>query len=275
VQHLADAGIVAFDEPDRALRALGLLVAHSTARARPQRGSVTVATFDWNVHVEPSTKVVSEDRCHAILMDAGLPVAPGKLAIDAAAALPIAHQIGLPVALKCISPQVTQRAAAGLLAIDLRSADEVLAHYRRLEDRARAREIVLDGIYVQQMQRGGIELSASVFRDPIFGTMVSCASGGGMATLMDDGVMARAPVTEAVAADMVERLRCRASASDAQGRFDIAAPAAFIARLSLLGASAPWRGFTFQVNPVNWTRSGVVAVDALLVIVDPTLVAQQ
>jgi hypothetical protein len=73
-------------------------------------------------------------------------------------------------------------------------------------------------------------------------------------------------VTEAVAVDMVQRLRCRGAALDAQVLLDAAAPAAFIARLSLLGASAPWRKFTFEINPIKWTRAGVVAIDGLLVI---------
>jgi len=170
------------------------------------------------------------------------------------------------VALKGISPMVTHRGAAGLLAVDLRSAAAVLSSFRRLEDRARAMDIALDGIYVQKMQRGDVELLVSVFRDPIFGTMISCGSGGGLAELLDDVVTARAPVTEAVALDMIERLRCRGAARDEQGLLDAAAPAAFVARLSQLGASAPWPGFTFEVNPIKWTRAGVMAVDALLVI---------
>jgi acetate---CoA ligase (ADP-forming) len=266
VARLATAGIVVFAEPDRALRALERLVEHNEALARPPRGDVGAVPFDWDTHVEPGTTVVTEDRCHAILIDAGLPVAPGRLAIDAAAALPIAHQIGLPVALKGISPRLTDCAAAGLLAIDLRSTEDVLAGFRRLEDRARAKDITLDGIYVQKMLRDGVELRVSVFRDPIFGSMVSCGSGGVLGELIDDVLTARAPVTEAYATDMIERLRCRGAARDAQGLFDAMAPAAFVARLSQLGASAPWRRFTFDVNPVRWTRGGVVAAGGLLVI---------
>ena len=239
-----------------------------TARCLRDRGRAAAVAMPsaWELHVEPGMTVVTEDLCHTIMIDAGLPVAPGRLAIDAAAALPIAHEIGFPVALKAISSKVTHRAAAGLLAIDLRNAEEVLANFRRLEDRARANDIVLDGIYVQKMQRGGVELLVSVFRDPVFGTMVSCGGSGGLAELIDDVVTARAPVTEAVAVDMVERLRCRGAARDGQGLLDAAAPAAFIARLSQLGASAPWRKFTFEINPIKWTRAGVVAVDGLLVI---------
>ena len=178
VARLAAVGIVAFDEPDRGLRALGRLVAHGEALSRPRpRRRRCDAIRRGKSHVEPGTNVVTEDRCRAILIDAGLPVTPGQLAIDAAAALPIAHEIGFPVALKAISPKVTHRVAAGLLAIELRNAEEVVANFRRLEDRARANDIVLDGIYVQKMPRGGVELLVSVSRDPVFGTIVSCGGG--------------------------------------------------------------------------------------------------
>jgi acetyltransferase len=264
VERLAAAGIVAFGDTDRALRALGRLAAHGEVLARPRRAAAVAMPYAWELHVEPGMTVVTEDLCRAILIDAGLPVTPGRLAIDAAAALPIAHEIGFPVALKAISPKVTHRVAAGLLAIELRNAEEVVANFRRLEDRARANDIVLDGIYVQKMPRGGVELLVSVSRDPVFGTIVSC--GGGPAALIDDVVTARAPVTVAVAAGMVERLRCRAPARDGQGLLDVTAPAAFIARLSQLGACAPWQTFSFEINPIKWTRAGVVAVDGLLVI---------
>jgi hypothetical protein len=58
----------------------------------------------------------------------------------------------------------------------------------------------------------------------------------------------------------------RGHAKDEQGLLDAAPAAAFVARLSRLGASAPWRRFTFEVNPIKWRRDGVVAVDGLLIV---------
>ncbi len=87
-----------------------------------------------------------------------------------------------------------------------------------------------------------------------------------MTELLDDVVTARAPVDETVAAEMIGRLRSAARARDTQGPLDRAAPAAFVAALSRLGAGAPWPRFTFEMNPIRWNRHGVVAVDGLLVI---------
>ena len=195
-----------------------------------------------------------------------MPIAAGELATDEAAALRIAEAVGLPVALKGISPQVTHRAAAGLLAVDLRTRDEVAAAYRRLIERANETAVKLDGIYVQKMHRGGTELLVSAFRDPIFGLVVSVGSGGGLTELIKDIVIERAPVDEAIAGSMIARLRIRHHARDERGDVPIGPAAAFIAKFSELAATAPWSRFIFEVNPIKWTRDAAVAVDGLLIV---------
>jgi acetate---CoA ligase (ADP-forming) len=263
----AEQGVATFDEPDRALRALGRIAAFGVAQDRPTTPpDLTPLAFDWATQVHDGDSVISEDRCHTLLRKAGLPVAAGALATDEASAQRIACEIGLPVVMKGIAAAVTHRAAAGLLAVDLRTEREVADAFRRLQRRADAIGVMLDGVYVQKLARGGVELLVSVFRDPMFGTLISVGSGGGMTELIDDVVTERAPVSEAVAASMISRLRLHGHAKDEQGPLDAAAAASFISQLSRLGAGAPWARFTFEVNPIKWSRAGVVAVDGLLIV---------
>jgi acyl-CoA synthetase (NDP forming) len=265
----AEQGVATFDEPDRALRALGRIAAFGATQDRPATPrDLEPLAFDWAAEVPAGAGVVSEDRCHALLRKAGLTVAPGELATDEASALRIARAIGLPVVMKGIAAAVTHRAAAGLLAVDLRTERDVSDAFNHLQTRAGAIGVVLDGVYVQQLARGGVELLVSVFRDAMFGTLISVGSGGGMTELIDDVVTERAPVSEAVAASMIARLRLSSHARDEQGPLDVTEAAAFVARLSRLGAGTPWTRFTFEVNPVKWSRTGVVAVDGLLIVED-------
>jgi hypothetical protein len=122
--------------------------------------------------------------------------------------------------------------------------------------------VALDGLYVQRMQRGGLEVLVSAFRDPVFGPVVSVGAGGALTEALDDVALARAPLDAAGVAALLGRLRLMKRAS---GR-PVAPLADFVARFSQLAASAPWRRFVFEVNPVAWSADGVVALDGLLVI---------
>jgi acetyltransferase len=266
---LAQHGIYTFVEAARGITALSRLAVHGAASMRPENTRrVVVSTVNWTafVAVDDTAAVVTEDRCHRILAAAGLPVAAGELATDEAGALRAAASIGFPVVLKGISGKVTHRAKAGLLAVDLRSADDVVAAFRRLAARATELGDTLDGVYVQKMHRGGAELLVTAFRDPLFGTMVSCGSGGGLTELIDDVVTERAPVSEALAAFVLGRLRSRRYAADTKGLLPPDRAAAFIARFSELAAAAPWERFVFELNPVLWTRDSAIAVDGLLIV---------
>lgn len=224
--------------------------------------------FDWSafVSVDDTETVVPEYQGHRILKAAGLPVAAGELATDEANAVRIAKSIGLPVVLKGISTVVTHRAKAGLVAIDLRSEEDVRSAFRRLTARALALSIRMEGVYVQKLHKGGTELLVTAFRDALFGTMVSCGSGGVLTELLDDVVTERAPVSEELAAYMLERLRSRRHACDTEGALPIDHAAAFVARFSELASTAPWKRFIFEVNPVLWRREAAVALDGLLIV---------
>jgi acetate---CoA ligase (ADP-forming) len=273
-ERLAARGIYSFLDPVRGVQAIARLAAQGVAaaaarpprRAQPEPGGLTA--FDWRAHVsDPSGHlVVPEDRCHRILAAAGLPVAVARMVRDEAAAVAAAEALGLPVVVKGISPSITHRAAAGLLAVDLRSGAEVAAACRRLQARARKLEAELEGLYVQKLYSGGTELLLAAFRDPMFGVMVSCGSGGGLTELIDDVVTERAPVDRRFAASMLDRLRIRSHAVDDRGPLGTEPVAAFLARFSELAMTAPWHRFVFEVNPVKWTRDAVVAVDGLLII---------
>ncbi|HYM71331.1 MAG TPA: acetate--CoA ligase family protein, partial [bacterium] len=253
ITRLAERGICAFAEPARAVRALSRLVARDRAAVRPSsREGAAPIQIDWAayVHDRHAPFVIPEHRCHAILAAAGLPVAAGALARDEAGALQAADTVGLPVVLKGISPQVTHRAAAGLLAVDLRTHAEIVAAFRQLTARARDLSVPLDGIYVQRMQKDGVELLVSAFRDPLFGTMVACGSGGGFTEMIDDVVTRRAPIDQAAATEILTQLRIFPRAGEGGETVDVAGAADFVARFSRLAAGAPWRRFVFEVNPV-------------------------
>jgi acetate---CoA ligase (ADP-forming) len=266
---LAARSIYTFIEPADAVRAIGRLAVPSKVAARRGHGAgLLPRSFDWASLVTDARPnlVISEHHCHAIMRAAGLPVAAGSLATDEKSAVSIAAAAGYPVALKGISDAVTHRAAAGLVLLDRKDSEEVVTGFRRMRERAQELSVRLDGVYVQRMHGGGTELLVAAFRDPLFGTMISCGCGGILAELIDDVITERAPVDIATASRMINRLRVRRHARDRAGELSIDLPAAFVARFSELAVRAPWRRFVLEANPVKWTRDSAVAVDGLLII---------
>jgi acetate---CoA ligase (ADP-forming) len=265
-------GVHSFMEYARAIATLGRLAQRHVQANDPRMSERAAPTaFDWSAHVPHAAPgaVISEHACHALLKAAGLPVAAGQLALSEGEAVGMAQAVGLPVAMKGISPAVTHRAAAGLLALGVGSPDDVRKSYRRLRADAAAAGIDLDGIYVQHMVDGGIEVLVSAFRDPVFGPMVSVGAGGVFTEMIDDVTFERAPVGETAALAMIGRLRLAAGAARLKAPPDQRLLAQFVARFSQLAAGAPYRQFVLEVNPVKWSADHVTAVDGLLLIEQP------
>jgi acyl-CoA synthetase (NDP forming) len=262
-------GFFVFTEFDRAINAIARLAGFRRERERAlQRPPAAASTpFDWSAQIAAPAagQIVPEHACHRILTAAGLPVAEGRFARSEREALRAARDLGFPLAMKGIAGGITHRARIGLVALDLRSKDEVRAQFAAQSARAAAAGVPLKGVYLQAMAPAGMDVLVSAFRDPAFGVMVSCGAGGGLAELIDDLALARAPLTEAAARALLERLRVVKVAGGA----DLRPLAQFVADFSQLAAAAPWAGFTLEVNPVRWHADGVVALDGLLIIEKP------
>jgi acetyltransferase len=272
LERLPARGVFVFPEPAHAARALRQLVRYRANLSRPPRPEgVERPSFAWSAFVRdpaPGT-VVSEPECHRILAAAGLPVAAGRLVRSPEEAALAAASLGYPVALKGISSAVTHRAAAGLLALHLASDEAVRAAGAALTDRAKTSGVSLDGLYVQHMVPGGIEILVSAFRDEQFGVMVACGAGGNLTEALDDVTLERAPVNEELALHMLRQLRSMRHLQRWEGAADPRAASEFVARFSKLAATALWRRFVLEVNPLKWNRDGVVAVDGLLLVEQP------
>lgn len=267
---LLDAGVYALPEITRAAGVIARAWRYRAAtEAAPSLPAPPATPFDWLRHVPHAHagQVVAEHDCHRLLAAAGFAVAPGALATSEEMVAACASKVGYPVVMKGISPSVTHRAAAGLVALDLRSEAEARDAYRTLVGRATASGTKLDGVLIQHMVKGGREFLVSAFVDPVFGTMISCGAGGTETEALDDVAIARAPIHAASALRLLRKLRMVRRAKIADG--DLMPLADYVSRFSRLAAGAPWQRFTFEINPVKQRGEEVVAVDGLLVIEEP------
>jgi acetyltransferase len=267
---LARSGFMAFTEHSRAIRVAGVLARHAADlrhRIRRLPDSFSPPDFAWDRFVTaPGKQVVSENVASAILEEAGLAVARGRIATTAEDAALAATEVGFPVAIKGISAQVTHRAAAGLVALSIDTPEAVRKTFEMFIGRAKNIGATLDGVWVQHMFGGPAELLVTAFRDAEFGVMVGCGMGGGMTEVIDDVTFTRAPIDANGAFDLLGELRTARRLPELLSERRRRLAADFVARFSALAATAPWPCFTFEVNPLKIGDAGVAAVDALLLI---------
>ena len=241
---LAARGIYTFTEHARAVRALGHLVHYAEDLRHAIRKSPDAPpAFRWNDHVTPAMAAVgvaTESVVAGILEAAGLPVARGRIATTADEAIRAAQDVGFPVAIKAISPAITHRAAAGLVALYVDTPEAVARTDAAFRARAAALGAHLDGLWIQHMFQGERELIVTALRDAEFGVIVGVGIGGGMTEVIDDIVLARAPIGHAGARDMLKRLKTVNRLPAYLSERQCALAADFVARFSALTASAPW-----------------------------------
>jgi len=126
-----------------------------------------------------------------------IPVPPQALAPSSADAVKLAAEIGYPVAMKISSPEIQHKTEVGGVALNLGDASAVETSFKSLIARAKGSrpEATLDGVLVQKMVPGGIELIVGASTDLSFGKLVAFGVGGVMVETLRDITFRLAPVT--------------------------------------------------------------------------------
>jgi acyl-CoA synthetase (NDP forming) len=150
----------------------------------------------------------SEAGARRLLAEPGVPVG---LAGSADEAAEIAFRVGLPVALKICSTQITHKSDIGGVVLGLGSEAEVRAGYEKVRaagSRFQAvPEATVDGVLVTPMRTGGIELLAGVTVDPAFGPVLAVGLGGIWVEVLNDTSLRLLPVDAAEVKRMLGELR--------------------------------------------------------------------
>jgi acetate---CoA ligase (ADP-forming) len=213
---------------------------------------------------------VSTLAARSLLEGVGIVTVACELARNADEAVAAATRLGYPVALKIESPDIPHKTEAQGVKLGLRDAAATRAAFGAVMENARRHNASarVDGVIVQAMAQGDVELVVGLKRDPVFGTVVMAGLGGIHVEVLKDVAFRRAPVTEAEAGRMLDELRSHALLAGVRGKraVDRAALARLISAISCFGAAAGDRLEALDLNPVLAGPEGAVAVDWLLLI---------
>ena len=199
--------------------------------------------------------------------------APGEvLATSAAAAVEAATRLGYPVVMKADSADIPHKTEAGVVRLGLRNADEVKAAYAEIMANAQkhAPNAKVNGVLVQEMVMGGVEVITGVSYDAQLGPMLLFGSGGVMVEVYNDVALRHCPVTRAEALEMIDEINGAKLLKGFRGKpaADIDALADTLVNVSQLAVHLEGKLAELDINPlmVMPKGKGVKAVDALVVL---------
>ncbi|MCU0577967.1 MAG: GNAT family N-acetyltransferase [Desulfobacterota bacterium] len=217
---------------------------------------------------------LSGEENQKVLQAVGLPQAPGGLARTPEEAEAIAAAVGFPVAAKLSSPQIVHKTELGGVRLNLADKAAVRGAFSALEPALKhsGNLSALDGIWIQPMISGGVEIMVGVTEDPVFGPLVGFGLGGIHVEVMGDVRFRVTPLTDRDARELVGEIRGFRLLTGFRGNppADIEALEEVLLRVSRLVEEVP-EITDLDLNPII-TRppgQGCVIVDARIRVEQP------
>ena len=214
---------------------------------------------------------LSEVEAKQLLGAAGIPVIETRLATTKEEAAAIAGELGYPVALKIVSPQITHKSDAGGVKLGLASAEEVAAAYDAIVASAKAAQpdATIDGVAVQRMAAGGVEVIVGMTTDAQFGPVLMFGLGGVLVEVLKDVAFRVVPITHRDARQMMREIQGFPLLQGYRGQepADMEALEDLLLKLSSFVEAHPELA-ELDLNPVFAYPKGAVAVDARITLTE-------
>lgn len=223
-------------------------------------------------------KVLAQDRNFLLAQEAhdlmslagiGMPRSATARSIEDAAAL--ADDMGYPVVMKIVSPDIIHKSDVGGVALDLENRNEVIDAYQAIISNCRENvpQAVLEGVEIAQMIPAGTEMIIGARRDRTFGPIIMVGLGGIYVEVLKDVSFRSFPLERQEIMNMIKEIRSYALLLGVRGEEarDIDALIDTIIRLGYLIINC--REITdIEINPlmVYEQGRGAKAVDARILL---------
>jgi acetyl coenzyme A synthetase (ADP forming)-like protein len=233
----------------------------------PDRTSIVRSILDQVKREGRSALTAPEGKrvCDAF----GIAVPKEGVAHSAKEAAGLAAELGFPVVMKIVSPDILHKTEAGGVVVGLKTTGEVESAYDRILANARAykQDATIDGVQVQQMLQGAQEVIIGAVTDQSFGKLVAFGLGGVLVEVLKDITFRLAPTSMADALSMLDGIQAAEILKGVRGSdpVDRESLALLIQRVSELVGDFPEIA-EMDVNPVFATSTGAIAADVRIVV---------
>ncbi len=277
---LMEKGIPAYDDPDRAIAAIaglrkyGRMMAERATKSEDQPIQVDRAAVDAIIAAarKDGRNALTEVEAKKLFGLYGMPVARTELAASEDEAVKLANEIGYPVVMKIVSPDILHKSDAKGVKVNIKNDAAVREAYNTILANARAykADARILGVCVQKMEDLGTEVILGSVNDSAFGPTVMFGLGGIFVEVLKDVTFAVSPVSHSDALKMQAAIRGAKILAGARGEAprDREAMATTISRYSQMILDLKDEIAESDANPVMVYEDGkgLKVVDARIIL---------
>ena len=212
-----------------------------------------------------------EEEGYEVLQAYGFPTPQSILCTTEQEGIDAARQIGYPLVMKIVSPDIIHKSDAGGVKVGVKTDDELKSAFRTITENALKykSDAKIKGVLVQEMVKSAKETILGASQDPTFGPVIMFGLGGIYVEVLKDVVFRVAPIDEQEATNMVESIKTIKLLKGVRGEkpSDLRAIADSLQRLSQLVVDFQ-EIKEFDINPLLVLEEGKGArvVDARIIL---------
>ena len=275
---LNKAGIPTYNTPERAIQAFLYTLEYS----RNLQSLLEIPpklSMDITVDYERAKELIAgagidqfmkEAEAHSLLKAYGLPVMETKTARTEEEAITLSQNMGYPLAMKLLSPDITHKTEAGGVILNLLSKADVLRAFRVIMESAHRYKpsALIEGVTLQPfISNPDYEILLGAKRDPNFGPVIAFGTGGIFTEILHDRALGLPPLNRLLARRLMQGTRAWKLLQGYRNRppADMELLEEIIIRLSQLLIDLPEIA-ELDMNPILIKNGKPVIVDARILL---------
>ncbi len=260
IAYLQGHGMPNFATGERALAALAHMAEYEARRV----GSRSLPEIPREQKPLPGDGQMLEPEAMVWLRENGIPVPDFRFATTQAEAVQGSGEIGYPVVMKVVSPDILHKSDCGGVVLDIRDEEAALAAFEAIQQAVMCRDF--RGVVIYPMIEGVQEVLLGLSQDPQFGPVVAFGLGGIYTDIWHDISLRVAPVDRVEAEAMIQEIKSFPLLKGVRGQkpCDLDALADVLVNFSLLPFRYPEIG-EIDLNPVFSFSKGLVVGDVRVI----------
>lgn len=150
-----------------------------------------------------------EEEGYEILNAYGFSTPKNFLATNEQEAIKSSNEIGYPVVMKIVSPEIVHKSESGGVKVGIRNQDQARKAFNDILANVKSYnpDATIKGVLVQEMIESAKETILGSKRDPLFGPLIMFGLGGIYVEILKDVVFRLAPINGQDAKEMIESIK--------------------------------------------------------------------